>query len=42
MGCVLCDCSLQEWCKHYTSALEAKGRYTLIIWPEHCIVSWHS
>jgi hypothetical protein len=27
-----------EWAKHYTSALEAKGRYTLIIWPEHCIV----
>lgn len=27
-----------EWTKHYTSALEAKGRYTLIIWPEHCIV----
>jgi nicotinamidase-related amidase len=27
-----------EWCKHYTSALEAKGRYTLIIWPEHCII----
>lgn len=28
-----------EWAKHYTHALEAKGRYTLIIWPEHCIVS---
>ena len=27
-----------EWAKHYTSSLEAKGRYTLIIWPEHCIV----
>jgi hypothetical protein len=30
---------LQEWAKQYTSSLEAKGRYTLIIWPEHCIVS---
>jgi len=27
-----------EWAKYYTSALEAKGRYTLIIWPEHCII----
>mmetsp|Transcript_7811 Transcript_7811/g.13163 ORF Transcript_7811/g.13163 Transcript_7811/m.13163 type:complete len:294 (+) Transcript_7811:100-981(+) len=27
-----------EWAKQYTSALEAKGRYTLIIWPEHCII----
>ena len=27
-----------EWCKTYTKALERKGRMTLTIWPDHCII----
>jgi nicotinamidase-related amidase len=27
-----------EWCKSYTKALERKGRMTLTIWPNHCII----
>jgi nicotinamidase-related amidase len=27
-----------KWCKKYTKALERKGRMTLTIWPDHCII----
>ena len=27
-----------EWCLTYTKALERKGRMTLTIWPDHCII----
>jgi nicotinamidase-related amidase len=29
---------LMDWCLYYTKALERKGRMTLTIWPEHCII----
>eukprot|EP01037_Dinobryon_pediforme_P040924 gene40924-50364_t len=29
---------VKDWCLHYTKALERKGRMTLTIWPEHCII----
>ena len=30
--------SIQKWCIEYTRRLEAKGKFQLMIWPEHCIV----
>jgi nicotinamidase/pyrazinamidase len=30
-----------EWAKTYTKALEDKGRFILIIWPEHCLIGTH-
>ena len=32
------DSEVLEWCKIYTKALERKGRMTLTIWPDHCII----
>ena len=32
------DPSLLSHAKEYTAALERKGRFTLIIWPQHCIM----
>lgn len=32
------DESLLPYTKEYTQALESKGRFTLIIWPNHCII----
>jgi nicotinamidase-related amidase len=32
------DKALQEHCLKYTKALEEKGRFTLTIWPAHCLV----
>eukprot|EP01038_Epipyxis_sp_PR26KG_P005581 gene5581-7706_t len=32
------DPELYEWTKHYTKVLRRKGRLTLTIWPEHCII----
>jgi nicotinamidase-related amidase len=29
---------MQEWALAYTGALERRGRMTLTIWPEHCII----
>ncbi|KAI2488795.1 hydrolase [Fragilaria crotonensis] len=29
---------LQEYAKEYTKRLEAKGRFKLCIWPEHCLI----
>jgi nicotinamidase/pyrazinamidase len=33
------DAKHLEWAKFYTKTLEEKGRFTLCIWPEHCLVS---
>jgi len=30
--------NVKQWCIEYTRRLEAKGRFSLMIWPEHCIV----
>lgn len=30
--------NIKQWCIEYTRRLEAKGRFSLMIWPEHCIV----
>ena len=27
-----------EWAIHYCEELERKGKYTLMIWPEHCLI----
>mmetsp|Transcript_13727 Transcript_13727/g.22884 ORF Transcript_13727/g.22884 Transcript_13727/m.22884 type:complete len:313 (-) Transcript_13727:325-1263(-) len=32
------DCSLQEYCLKYTNRLEKAGRFTLTIWPDHCLI----
>lgn len=32
------DDSLLEHTKHYTKALEDKGRFVVCIWPEHCLI----
>lgn len=32
------DMNLYEYCQSYTMQLEAKGRFQLVIWPDHCIV----
>ncbi|KAG7398309.1 hypothetical protein PHYBOEH_011304 [Phytophthora boehmeriae] len=32
------DSSLTEYVLEYTKALEASGKFTLCIWPEHCVV----
>uniref|UniRef100_M4BYZ0 Uncharacterized protein n=1 Tax=Hyaloperonospora arabidopsidis (strain Emoy2) TaxID=559515 RepID=M4BYZ0_HYAAE len=32
------DASLKEYVLAYTSALESSGKFTLCIWPEHCII----
>ncbi|KAG1708833.1 hypothetical protein DVH05_022454 [Phytophthora capsici] len=32
------DLSLKEYVLAYTTALEASGKFTLCIWPEHCIM----
>jgi nicotinamidase/pyrazinamidase len=32
------DPGLLEYAKYYTKALEAKGRFTMCIWPEHCLI----
>lgn len=32
------DESLLSYTIEYTKALESKGRFTLIIWPNHCII----
>lgn len=32
------DASLQNYCLQYTKALEDKGRFTLTIWPPHCLI----
>jgi hypothetical protein len=29
----------QKYAEDYTKALEDKGRFSLTIWPDHCIVS---
>jgi hypothetical protein len=31
--------TFQEHCLQYTKALEEKGRFTLTIWPPHCLVT---
>jgi len=28
----------KEWCLSYTAALEKAGKFTLCIWPEHCLM----
>ena len=32
------DSNLKEYVLAYTSALEARGKFTLCIWPEHCLI----
>jgi nicotinamidase/pyrazinamidase len=32
------DMNLYEYCQSYTKQLEAKGRFQLVIWPDHCIL----
>lgn len=32
------QCCTQVHAKNYTQQLEAKGRFKLCIWPEHCLV----
>ena len=34
------DIKLLEHCKFYTKRLEELDRFTLCIWPEHCLVSY--
>lgn len=28
----------QKWAEQYVAALEKKGKFTLVIWPDHCLV----
>lgn len=30
--------NIRQWCIEYTRRLETKGKFQLLIWPEHCIV----
>ena len=30
--------NIQQWCLEYTSRLETKGKFQLMIWPEHCLI----
>lgn len=30
--------NMKQWCIEYTKRLEAKGKFQLMIWPEHCLV----
>lgn len=30
--------TLGEWMYHYAQELEKQGRYTLMVWPEHCLI----
>ncbi len=30
--------NMKQWCIEYTRRLEAKGKFQLMIWPEHCLV----
>ena len=30
--------NIRQWCLEYTSRLEAKGKFQLMIWPEHCLI----
>ncbi len=30
--------NMRQWCIEYTKRLEAKGKFQLMIWPEHCLV----
>jgi nicotinamidase-related amidase len=30
--------NMKQWCIEYTRRLEAKGKFSLMIWPEHCLV----
>ena len=32
------DPALRDWAKSYVAALEAGGRFALVVWPEHCIL----
>jgi len=32
------DLNLLDYCIQYTKALEEKGRFSLCIWPEHCLI----
>lgn len=32
------DLDTSAWCIEYTRRLEAKGRFQLCIWPEHCLI----
>ena len=32
------DPNMLDWCLKYTAALEAGGRYPLLIWPYHCLI----
>ncbi|KAL4087012.1 hypothetical protein PRIC1_014070 [Phytophthora ramorum] len=32
------DASLKDYVLAYTTALEASGKFTLCIWPEHCLI----
>lgn len=32
------DADQQSWSLHYVHSLELKGKYALIIWPEHCLI----
>ncbi len=31
------DASWTPWARQYVDALDAAGRYTLMVWPEHCL-----
>jgi len=33
--------NLYEYCQTYTKQLEVKGRFQLVIWPDHCIMGTH-
>jgi len=30
--------SMSKWVRSYTSMLERKGKFQLVVWPEHCII----
>jgi nicotinamidase-related amidase len=30
--------NIRQWCLEYTSRLETKGKFQLMIWPEHCLI----
>lgn len=32
------DCALEKYVVEYTKKLEDKGKFTLTIWPDHCLV----
>jgi len=32
------ELNMKQWCIEYTKRLEAKGKFQLMIWPEHCLV----